>query len=123
MPLAILLLGVLWTWNRDLTNCFGGPVVTHHYYFQATIRQNVPATCYDDESKPYDCQATIPLPPVPFGPDFPDPGSGTDVCTSFDPADLPDLLPDVPAGGLAAWPWEEPVVAVDAAGNKSGPCP
>jgi len=128
--IAALLLAVCplcWTWDRVLTSCTGGPETISHYYFQATVRLTVPATCVDDLGQEYDCSYTIPGEPLRFGPDIPDPGEGASVSASFDPVAEPDLLPNPPVGAFHAWPWPspecDPVVAVDAAGNDSGGCP
>lgn len=120
--LTALLLAA-WMWDRPrLTAC--GDTDVHHYYFRATMRQNVPSTCQDDQGQPYPCETTIPMQPERFGSDVPDPGTGATVSTQFDPVAFPELLPLPPRGGLACWPWitldnPQSVVAVDAAGNES----
>ena len=126
----IALLLATWLWDRVLVDCHGAPETTSYYYFQATVRQAALSTCLDDQGQPYNCPITIPAPPIRFGPVFYDPGSGVTVSTSVDPIDDPAMLPLPPVGGLTAWPWASipdnpsPVVAVDAAGNKSGSiCP
>lgn len=126
--LAALLLALV-MWDRVLTDCNANTETVGHYFYQATIRVLVPAWCVDEFGQLFECSATIALDPIRFGPDIPDPGSGNTVTTDIDPVGHPEMLPDVPVGGLAAWPWfsfdnQEPVVAVDAAGNEStDPCP
>jgi hypothetical protein len=127
--IAALLLA-LWTWDRTLLDCLGGPETPAYYYFQATIRQNTVTTCTDDQGQPFACTITLPGTPIRFTSDIPDPGTGTTVSTTYDPVANPGpLLPTPPIGGLTAWPWPSadnpaPVEAVDAAENKSSdPCP
>ena len=121
-----MLMPLAWIWDRVLTDCQGAAEIVSHYYFQATMRQTFPATCMDDQGQVYDCSFSAPVNPIAFGPDIPDPGSGSSVSTLFDPVEDPGLLPLPPVGGLAAWPWFspecQPVVAVDEARNSGG-CP
>ena len=120
------LLFLSWIWNRVVTNCFGGPESTSYYYFQATmreIRQDQCPTGHGNKTAP--CLVVVAAPPVPFGPNVGDPGAGTSVTTPFDPVGTPESLPVPAVGGLAAWPWPtadnpNPVVAVDAVGNRCG---
>ena len=127
--MSIALLLALISWDRVLTDCHGNPETVSHYYFRATMRQIVNFTCFDDQGQPYPCLVTLPADPIRFGPDFPDPGTGTTVSSTVDPVEDPYLLPTPPVGGIAAWPWftsdnQHPIVAVDCAGNQTGsPCP
>jgi hypothetical protein len=119
MLMSLLLLA--WMWDRVVTNCHGGPETIHHYYFQATMRQNAPGYC-PTQTEP--CGTIVAASPVPFGPNFGDPSTGSVVSTWVDPVAYPDMLPLPPVGGLAAWPWPtadnpSPVVAVDMNGNRS----
>ena len=129
--LALLLAAcpMCWTWDRLTVDCHGNPETVSYYYFQATMRQIVNSSCFDDQGQPYPCLVTLPADPIRFGPNIPDPGEGASVSTMADPVENPDLLPTPPVGGLAAWPWftsdnPHPVAAEDDAGNKSGDlCP
>ena len=122
--MLIMALLLSWTWNRVVKDCHGGPETTSYYYFQATVRVMAPSSCptgQGNQTEP--CLALVADPPVPFGPNIGDPGTGTTVLTWFDPVENPYLLPVPPLGGLAAWPWPSadnphPVVAVDRGGNR-----
>ena len=121
MLMSLLLLS--WLWDRVVKDCHGAPETIHHYYLQATMRQNGMGLCpvgQGNQTTP--CPVVITAPPVRFGPDIGDPGTGTTVLTYVDPIEDPDLLPTPPVGGLAAWPWPgpdnpHPVVSVDMRGN------
>ena len=123
MMMVVLL--AAWMWDRVLTNCSGGPESITNYYFQATIRVQVMGSCSTGQgNKTEPCLLMQTLPPVPFGPNIGDPGTGTTVSTWVDPTANPGMLPDPPVGGLAAWPWPcagnpNPVVAIDRGGNRS----
>jgi hypothetical protein len=123
MLMSLLL--VSWLWNRVVTNCKGGPETIHHYYLQATVRQSILGMCPTGVPNQYSpCNILVARPPVRFGPDIGDPGTGTTVITYVDAVSDPNLLPIPPVGGLAAWPWPTPdnpnlVVAVDMAGQSS----
>ena len=124
--IALLVLALI-SWDRVLIDCLGGQETMGYYYFQATMRQTVSVACLDEGGNPSVCQEIIAMPPIRFTGDIPDPGVGTDVSTTYDPISDPNLLPTPPIGGLAAWPWRtadnnDPVVAVDAAGNSSKEC-
>ena len=122
MLMSLLLLS--WLWDRVVRDCHGGSEAIHHYYLQATIRVNGMGTCPTGKgNQTTPCPATLTAPPVPFGPNIGDPGTGTTVLTYVDPVADPNLLPIPPVGGLAAWPWPSadnpnPVVAVDMGGNR-----
>jgi hypothetical protein len=122
MLMALLLFA--WTWDRVLTDCQGRSETTSHYYFQATMRETGMGSCPTGQgSQTEPCLIVVPAPPLPFGPNIGDPGTGTTVSTWVDPVAFPDLLPQPPVGGLAAWPWPtadnpNPVVSVDRAGNR-----
>ena len=115
-----------WAWNRVMTNCRGGPETVSFYYFQATMREIRQGSCPTGQgNKTFPCSIVVPAPPVPFGPNIGDPGTGVNVATWVDPVENPDLLPLPPVGGFAAWPWPtadnpDPVIAVDSAGNRGG---
>jgi len=122
MVMTLLLLS--WLWDRVIRDCSGGPETIHHYYFQATMRQNAMGMCPTGQgNQTAPCLRVFTVPPVRFGPDIGDPGTGTTVLTYVDPIENPNLLPIPPVGGLAAWPWAgtdnpNPVVAVDMGGNS-----
>ena len=122
MLLSFLLLS--WMWDRVTTDCHGGRESMSHYYFQATMRVLGTGSCPTGQgNKTEPCPAMVAAPPIPFGPNIGDPGTGTTVLTNVDPVDNPDLLPIPQVGGLAAWPWPsaenpDPVVAVDMQGNR-----
>ena len=122
MLMSLLLLS--WMWDRVIRDCKGGSEAIHHYYLQATLRQNSMGLCPTGQgNKTEPCSVVVAAPPVRFGPDIGDPGTGTTVLTYVDPIEDPDLLPIPPVGGLAAWPWASgdnpnPVVAVDMGGNS-----
>ena len=122
--LLALLIG-MWQWDRVVSDCHGNPERIHHYYFQATMRQNAWGTCPDPvkPNQTIPCMLFVPAAPVAFGPNIGDPGTGTVAYTWIDPVKTPNLLPLPPVGGLAIWPFAtadnpNPVVAVDDAGNK-----
>ena len=120
--MALLLL--TWVWDRVVTDCRGRTEIMSHYYFQATMRETREALCPIGQGKQtVPCTILVPAPPIPFGPNIGDPGTGASVLTWVDPVAVPDLLPIPPVGGLAAWPWPtadnpNPVVAVDMRGNR-----
>ncbi len=122
MLMSLLLL--TWLWDRVVKDCHGAPESIHHYYLQATMRQNGIGLCLTGQgNQTTPCPVVFKAPPVRFGPDIGDPGTGTTVLTYVDPIEDPDLLPIPPVGGLAAWPWPgadnpHPVVAVDMRGNR-----
>lgn len=124
MILALILAS--WMWDRVITSCTQGQEQVDHYYFNATVIEFVPSWCQDvSTGEIYECWQSLELDPVPFGPNISDPGYGDTVSTDFNPVDFPELLPD-PTGVnmLVAWPWktsvnDDPVVAVDLAGNRS----
>jgi|GEM_PF-1457793 len=122
MLMSLLLFA--WLWDRVVTNCKGGPETIHHYYLQATVRQNSLGMCPTGVTNQYSpCFIVVPSPPVRFGPDIGDPGTGTTVITYVDAVEYPNLLPNPPVGSLMAWPWKTadnpyPVVAVDMAGLR-----
>jgi len=122
MLMSLLLLS--WLWDRVVTNCKSGPETIHHYYLQATVRQIGMGVCPTGQgNQTVPCPVVISAPPVRFGPDIGDPGTGTSVITYVDAVDDPTLLPTPPVGGLTAWPWAaadnpNPVVAVDMGGNS-----
>ena len=122
MLLSFLMLS--WVWDRVVKDCHGGPENVSYYFLQATMRQTRMGTCPTGRgNKTVSCLVYVSAPPVPFGPNISDPGSGTTVYCWLDPVDHPDILPDPPAGGVAAWPWPSPenpnpVIAVDASGNR-----
>jgi hypothetical protein len=122
--LLVLALVLSWMWDRVVTNCKGGPEQTSYYYFQATIRLEVWSQCRTGTGKvTVPCLVQSYARPIPFGPQIPDPRTGTTVFTWFDPVDDPTVLPTPPLGGVSAWPWpcadnRNPVVAVDASGNR-----
>jgi hypothetical protein len=119
MLMAFLILS--WAWDRVIKDCHGHPEKVSHYYLQATMRKTQLGSCLVG-TMTVPCLVTVSAPPVPFGPNISDPGSGNTVYCWLDPVDNPDMLPDPPVGGLAAWPWQSsdnpnPVVAVDMSGN------
>ncbi len=122
MLMAFLVLS--WMWDRVVKDCMGGPKIVSYYYFQATIREMGPGSCPTGRGSQTEfCFTAVPANPVPFGPNIGDPGTGTTVFTYVDPIETPDILPDPPLGGFAAWPWPtrdnpHPVVAVDRVGNS-----
>jgi len=124
MLMSLLLLS--WLWDRVVKDCHGGSETIHHYYFQATIRVMGTGMCPTGQgNKTAPCNTVVSAPPVRFGPDIGDPGTGTTVLTYVDPIEDPNLLPIPPVGGLAAWPWvtaenPDPVIAVDMGGNRCG---
>ena len=121
--MALLLLS--WVWDRAITNCQGGAEAISFYYFQATMREVRLSSCPTGQgNKTAPCLIVVPVPPVPFGPNIGDPGTGASIVTWVDPVENPELLPQPSVGGLAAWPWPsaenpDPVVAVDSGGNRS----
>ncbi len=122
MLMAFLVLS--WMWDRVVTDCRGGPKTVSYYYFQATMREIGTAPCPPGTGiHTGPCTVILSAPPVAFGPNIGDPGTGTTVFTYVDPVETPDMLPDPPLGGLAAWPWPtldnpHPVVAVDRSGSS-----
>jgi len=122
MVMTLLLLS--WLWDRVVRDCHGAPETIHHYYLQATIRQMGMGQCPTGKgNQTAPCLTVVSAPPVRFGPDIGDPGTGTTVLTYVDPIEDPNLLPTPPVGGFAAWPWvradnPNPVVAVDMGGNS-----
>jgi hypothetical protein len=122
---ALLGLSLLlsWTWDRVVTDCHGGPETVSHYYYQATVRIEVPINCPPGQGRSIDtCFVLLPGTPMPFGPNIGDPGTGTTVVSWVDPVADPDILPNPPLGGFVAWPWPtpdnpNPVISVDLAGN------
>jgi hypothetical protein len=122
MVMTLLLLS--WLWDRVIRDCSGGSERIHHYYLQATMRQMGMGQCPTGKgNQTAPCPKVLTAPPVRFGPDIGDPGTGTTVLTYVDPIEDPNLLPIPPVGGLAAWPWvgadnPNPVVAVDMGGNS-----
>jgi hypothetical protein len=126
--LILSLLVAAWIWGRVLTDCQGGPEIVTHYHLMATCLVVALTVCTDAQGQPFVCPETIHAPPIPLAFEVPDPGIGTEVRTEMDPVSMPDLLPLPPLDGVTAWPWPSPenpypVVAVDWAGNRSGPCP
>ncbi|HEV8375965.1 MAG TPA: hypothetical protein VGR38_06980 [Candidatus Polarisedimenticolia bacterium] len=120
--LMVLLLAA-WVWDRVLLDCSGSQETITNYYFQASILTQVPGTCSTGQgNQTMPCLVWSALPPVPFGPNIGDPGTGTSVSTWFDPVATPQALPEPPVGGLAAWPWPtgNPVGAIDRGGNRTG---
>ena len=124
MLMAFLVLS--WMWDRVLTDCRGQTESVSYYFLQATIREVAYQTCPLGQGRRTEsCPYMVAAPPIAFGPNIGDPGKGTTVFTWVDPVADPDLLPDPPLGGFAAWPWPtpdnpDPVVAVDRAGNSCG---
>ncbi|MCI0657768.1 MAG: hypothetical protein L0170_11945 [Acidobacteria bacterium] len=122
MLMSLLLLS--WVWDRVVKDCHGGPETIRHYYLRATMRQIGTGMCPTGQgNQKAPCTAVLTAPPVRFGPDIGDPGTGTTVLTYVDPVENPNLLPIPPVGGLAAWPWAtvdnpHPVVAVDMSMNR-----
>ena len=119
------LLLALWLFSRVLTDCHGGAEEIDHYTILAThLRVTHGATCTDDQGLVVLCDGTVLADPIPFR-DLYDDGTGTDVVIPEDYVAMPELLPACTEPTcVTAWPWRDPVVAVDINGNRStDPCP
>ncbi len=121
-----MILLAAWIFFRVLTDCHGGPEKVVEYELMATQLRVVveAAACTDEQGQAVACERTIPGDPLVIR-TIPDPRAGAEVVFPEDPVGHPDLLPlcQHPTC-VVGWPWLNPVVAVDEAGNRSGgKCP